>query len=125
MELGELRSVANKRLKVFGLDKSDIDYTIQFWAFFFVSAAIFSGLDEGVFHLHIGQYIFLSAMLGIFPMAFVVKALKKGKEKGHLEYLSYSLLNLKEGRKNKKIFIYNLKRSGFLYKTLFYVTKKK
>jgi len=121
--LKELRRIVNTRVKVFGLDKSDIDYTITFWALNYGIMTIFSGL---LLPGRYGGYVVLMSMVMFIPIAILVKIIKHGKNKGHLEFLGYTLFNIKEGREKKEpFFIYNLKKNGFLYKTLFYINKKK
>jgi hypothetical protein len=121
--LRELRRIINTRIKVFGLDKSDIDYTIKFWAMNYGFMSIFAGI---LLPSSWGGPVVLISMVMFIPIAILVKIIKHGKNKGHLEYIGYSLTNIKEGRQKKvPFFIYNLKKNGFLYKTLFYINKKK
>lgn len=120
MDLNEVRRIMNQRVKVFGLDKSDIDYTLMFWTMTFLGANFISGFLFG----GEGGIIVLLSLVMIFPVALFVKVIKSGKNKGHLEYLFYKMTNLKEGVKNNKIFIYNLEEKNFTFKTMFYITKK-
>jgi hypothetical protein len=124
MDINEVRRVMNLRVKVMYLDKSDIDYTLNFWMLNFliinfISGFLFNGGGE------LGGYVVIGALFSIFPIAFMVKKIKSGKNKGHLEFLFYKLVNLNEGSKTSKIFIYNLNKSKFTFKTMFYLTKRK
>jgi len=131
MELNEIRRIMNNRVTVFYMDKSDIDFTIKAWLLFYMFSNFFNALiidnildGIGLQNNNIGVYIVLFSLVSIFPAAVLIKMLKTGKNKGHLEFLFYRLINLREGIKSKKIFIYNLRKSGFIYKTMFYLTKK-
>lgn len=119
MDLKEIRRVQNRRIKIYGMDNSDISFTIKGW----MGIYVITGLFGGIFLPDIAGVMSMYALGAFLPAMIVVKILKLGKNSGHLEYMAYSFQNLKEGKEKNRISIYNLRKSGFLYKTLSYITK--
>lgn len=117
MDLLEVRRIFNMRVKIAGMDRSDVSISIKLWVIFYFCTVVFGVL------VYSNGYLLLMAMGAFIPLAIFVKILKIKKNIGHLEYLQVKLLKLKECKKNGNYSPYNLNRDNFIYKTKLFIRK--
>ena len=119
MDLLEVRRVFNMRVKIIGLDGSDVSAGLKLWVFTYFGLTMFSGL------IYSSSYLMMVAMFSIIPMIILVKFLKLGRTEGHLEYLELKIFKNREGKKKGIYSPYNLNKRNYIYKTKTFVRKPK